>query len=168
MVGCPADSLSLTVRRRIYAQRSVRRGGLTNVKSIDPVGLGTVDEEEIDLVGVVRGLNDLTRVCSGATGGELDHASAKSSRLALRSQKPIAGIDHQVVPVVDAIWDQEPVAALHELGDDGGFAALPNVHGMASQGPGCGKGTHVRMLRRGRDDSAPNASGPRVTGPVRR
>src|SRR5918999_3331321 len=75
MVGRPANPLELSVRRGIHTQESAARADLVDANSIDPIRAGTVDEEEIDLIGVVRGVNHAAHVCSGATGGELDHAS---------------------------------------------------------------------------------------------
>jgi hypothetical protein len=135
MVGCPANPLGLAIRRGIHTQGAVPRSGLTDVESIDPVGLGAVDQEEVDLFGVVGSDEGASRVDADARGVEVDHAVAKSSRLALSPQVAIAGIDHQVVPVVDAVREQDPVAALHQLGQDDGLAALAHVHGVATQRP---------------------------------
>ena len=138
MVGCPANPFRLAVGRGIHTQKSVARADLIDADSIDTVCGRTVDEEEIDLIGVIRSVDHATRVCSGATGGELDHASAKPSRLALSSEKPSADIDYQVIPVVGPIRDQHPVAALHQLGENDGFTALADVHGVPTQRLRCG------------------------------
>jgi hypothetical protein len=53
-VGCPADPLRLTIRRRVHTQGAVSRRDLADIKSIDALVLGAVDQEEIDLIGVIR------------------------------------------------------------------------------------------------------------------
>src|SRR5918992_5269727 len=65
MVGGPANPLSLTVSCGIHTQKSADRPDLIDADSIDAVGIRTVDEEEINLVGVVRPMEHAPRVCSG-------------------------------------------------------------------------------------------------------
>jgi hypothetical protein len=133
MVGGPANPLGLAILRRIYAQRAVPRGGLADVESIDPVRLWAVDQEEVDLIGVVRSGVGPERVGSCTRGVEPHHTAAKPSRLALRSQEPTSDIDDQVIPMVIAVRNQHAVAARDELREDDRLTALANIDRMPAQ-----------------------------------
>jgi len=112
MVGGPANPLGLAVRRRIDAQRAVPRSGLADVESIDPVGVRAVDQEEVDLIRVIRRDEGPDSVDPCTHGVEPDYAVTKTPCLALRPEEAASNVDHQVVAMVVAVRNEHPVPAL--------------------------------------------------------
>lgn len=102
---------------------------LFNRNRIDPVGIGAINEEQIDLA-LVASLNDLTGVASDADSVELDDTLAQSARLALHANKLITLIQHQVVALVHSEGKQDAVAAAHQLTRDVGLGAETDINRM--------------------------------------
>jgi hypothetical protein len=153
VVGCPTDPLRLSVRRGFHPEDALRRSSLIDVESINPVRVGAVDQEEIDLA-VVRSRECAKRVRPRARRLEADPPPSQTPGLALGAEKAAPGVDDEVVAVICPVRGQDAVSPADQFGEDDRLCALPYVDRVrAGFGGSIKKRTDVRILDRQPDGS---------------
>ena len=129
VVRGPADAQFLVVHWRTKSKHDLGTTSLLDRDSIDPVILGAIGDEEVRVAAVVTGESDL-RIRSDALTTEL-HAVALDARgLALHSDELLAQVENEVVSMIDAEREKDPVPALDEFRKNDGFRSLTNVDRM--------------------------------------